>query len=161
MHPIKALAVLFVALLMVQCSDETERECTEEGAEEHGGIKCCPSYCGASTTLKSPRYCHGGKWVCEKGVVEKACASPHSACTIKQNCSHSPGLGQEEPDPAPELCCVGGCDGTKAVHRVCKYGLEFECPTNSVPISKNCKDDYVNACGGILKKYKDNNWKLP
>ncbi len=161
MHLLKlSVPCLILGLLLVCCSDESDRECFEEGAQEVSGPQCCPGYCGASTMLKTSRVCSGGKWVCEKGVIEDACAS-YNACQIKQNCSYSPGIGKEEPDPAPELCCVGGCDGTKAVHRVCKGGLEFECPNNSVPISKNCKKDYVNACGGILAKYKANKFKLP
>ena len=168
MRLLETVTCICLGALLVTCSDENERECFEEGAEEAAGPMCCPGYCGASTTLKIRRVCTGGEWKCPKGVVEDACAS-YNACQIRSNCSYDPGMGKEEPDPVSELCCVGGCDGTKAVRRVCKSGLEFECPNNSVPISKNCKNDsdndkipdYVNACGGILKKYKDNKYKLP
>ena len=160
MHLLRVAACLCLALLLVTCSDEIDRECFEEGAQEEVGVRCCPGYCGASTTLKVPRICSGGNWICQKGVVETACAS-YNACNIKSNCSYDPGIGKEEPDPVSELCCVGSCKGTKAVRRVCKGGLEFECPTNAVAISNTCKKDFVNACGGILKKYKDNKYKLP
>ena len=168
MHLLKLFAACLCLCLLVHCSDESERECFEEGAQEEAGPMCCPGHCGASTQLKTKRICSGGKWICQPGVVEDACAS-YNGCQIKQNCSYDPGMGQEEPDPVSELCCVGGCDGTKAVRRVCKSGLAFECPNNAVPISKNCKKDsnddgipdYVTACGGILAKYKANKFKLP
>ena len=159
MHLLRLFACLSLCLLLVHCSDENERECFGEEVEENG-VQCCPSYCGASTQLKTKRICNGGKWECESGGVETACAS-YNGCQIKHNCSYSPGIGKEEPDPVSELCCVGGCDGTKAVRRVCKGGLAFECPNNAFPISKNCKKDFVNACGGILAKYKANGYKLP
>jgi hypothetical protein len=72
---------------------------------------------------------------------------------------HTVGLGAEEPDPVPELCCDMSCDGTSVVHRVCKDGTLWECPAGAVPISR-CKD-YLSACGGILKTYRDNGYKLP
>lgn len=150
--------LVLLSVSLFTCSDETS--CTE-GETEVNGPRCCAGYCGSSTLGWRSRICSEGKWVCEKGVVEDACASEHSACTIKTNCSATVGMNREEPDPVPELCCMNSCKGTKAVKRICKSGLEFECPAGAVPISKACKTDFNSACGGILQKYRDNNYKLP
>lgn len=138
------------------CSDGPE--CDEEGKIEEIGIRCCAGGCGMSTSNWLPRICRDQKWECQKGEPEDACASPQQACSPMQGC-HTVGLNKEEPDPAPELCCEVDCQGTKAVHRICKSGTTWECPGGTVPVSK-C-DDYKTACGGILDTYKNNSWKLP
>ena len=127
---------------------------------EQGGPRCCAGGCGMGTDGWSPRVCQDAEWVCEGSnpALEDACASPLNACTPLEGC-HVVGLGQEEPDPAPELCCDGSCDGKVAVHRVCKTGTQWECPAGAIPIS--CCKDYKNACGGLLKQYRDNGFTLP
>lgn len=146
------------ALLAPGCSEE-EQPCTD-GQEEQNGPQCCAGGCGNSTSNWLPRICVEGTWVCqgEKGVVEDACASPTYACIPMDGC-HVVGLGREEPDPAPELCCEGGCAGTKAVHRVCNSGTLWECPAGTKAVS-TC-EDYLAACDGILQRYRDNGYKLP
>ncbi len=141
------------------CSDDDVTACTEEGASEPSGPKCCAGEtCGRGTEGWTPRTCKKGVWVCDHAVPEDACASPQYACTPIDFCGKV-GIGSEEPDPAPDLCCVGGCTGTKTVHRVCKTGTQWECPGEAVSISA-CKD-YKNACGGVLAKYRAGGFKLP
>jgi len=155
------LGITFVlvagALAAGGCSDDTG--CTE-GEAAQGGLRCCAGGCGMSTNGWSARICRDGEWVCEGSnpALEDACASPLYACTPLGGCSIV-GIGKDEPDPAPELCCEGSCNGTTAVHRVCKTGTLWECPAGTIPVSA-CKD-YKSACGGILAKYKDNSFKLP
>jgi hypothetical protein len=106
--------------------------------------------------------CKNGEWVCEGsiGTIEYACASPLKACEPLRACAQVVGIGDPEPDPAPELCCVGSCDGSEAVHRICgKQGTSWECPANSIPVSR-C-EDYRSACDGILAAYEENGYKLP
>jgi len=146
----------FVAALQAgACSDDVQP--CEEGTLEVGGLQCCANGCGLNTEGGLPRICRNEKYVCEGSapVLEDACASREQACTPIPGCT----MGREEGDPAPELCCDGGCNGTLALHRVCKTGTLWECPPGAVPVSR-CKD-YKNACGGILKAYRDNNHKLP
>ena len=146
------------------CSDEVgDPICT---AENHGetwdeGPQCCAGGCGVGTDGFLPVICNGSKqsWVCQgSGVPADACASFRNACNVMTGC-HVIGLGKEEPDPVPELCCFPSCSGTKVMKRTCNSGTVWECPGGAIPISR-CKD-YVNACGGILAKYKANNYKLP
>jgi hypothetical protein len=147
-------SVLLALILTSGCGDDCA-----EGASEPIGPRCCAGGCGNSTQSWSPRICKKGKWVCEKGVIEDACASPNYACTPLDFCG-AVGIGAEEPDPAPELCCERQrCDGTRAVHRVCKAGTLWECPADTIPIS-SC-GDYATACGGVLQKYRANGNKLP
>jgi hypothetical protein len=148
-----ALASICV-LALTGCGNECE-----EGATEQNGPRCCAGGCGNSTQAWSPRICRKGSWACEKGVLEDACASPTNACNPMTYCG-AVGIGNEEPDPAPELCCERQtCSGTQAVHRVCKSGTKWECPADTIPIS-TCKDP-SSACGGILAKYRDNGYTLP
>ncbi len=147
-----------LALLLVTCSDPVET-CSDEGVSEKDGPKCCAGGCGKGTDGWTPRICKKGRWVCDRAVPEDACASPQYACTPIDFCGKL-GIDTSEPDPAPELCCEGGsCNGTVAVHRVCKTGTQWECPAGAVPISQ-CSD-YQNACGGVLAKYRANGFKLP
>jgi hypothetical protein len=148
-----------VVLFGSACSDDDS--CSPEEATEVGGPQCCSKGCGNSGDGWLPRVCKDGQWVCESnGVLEDACAYPLTACTPMVGCHDvGQGIGETEPDPAPELCCELSCDGTKAVHRVCNTGILWECPAGAVPISR-CKD-YRSACGGILAKYKANGYKLP
>jgi hypothetical protein len=148
-----ALASLALGLA-VGCGNECE-----DGATEQNGPRCCAGGCGNSTQGWSPRICRKGKWACEKGAPEDACASPTNACSPMSYCG-AVGIDSEEPDPAPELCCERqSCSGARAVHRVCKSGTTWECPADTLPIS-TCKD-YESACGGILATYRANNYKLP
>ena len=149
---------LLCLLLLTTCGDD-EGPC-EEGQNEASGPRCCSGGCGVGTVGWLPRICKGGEWVCQGSSpsLEDACASSLYACSKMEYCG-AVGIGKEEPDPAPELCCDGGCSNTTAVHRVCKSGTIWECPAGAVPVSR-CKD-YKNACGGILQKYRDNNFKLP
>jgi hypothetical protein len=155
----RLLPLIVFVLAAIGCGEDAAGPC-EEGAEEKGGPRCCAGGCGMGTDGWSPRICKKGEWVCQGSnpALEDACASPQNACTPLEGC-HVVGLGNEEPDPAPELCCEGSCSNEKAVHRVCKSGTTWECPAGAVPISR-CKD-YETACGGILARYRDNGFKLP
>ena len=101
-----ALAIILVA----GCSDDDIGIGTficEEGVEADEGLGCCTGGCGSSTDGWLPRICQNGKWECEYGTLEDACASKINACTVKTACAQTVGIGKEEPDPAPELCCTG------------------------------------------------------
>lgn len=143
-----------LALLAAGCGDDAQCH-----AGDPNPPACCAGGCGSSTEGWHAAECVDGRWQCERGTIELACASGFNACTVKTACAQTVGLGNKEKDPAPELCCELGCDGDKAVHRVCKDGLKFECPAGAVPISR-CKN-YMEACNGILQKYRDNGNKLP
>lgn len=149
--------VCLTLLCLAACSDEAP--CSTDGIEEKDGPRCCAGGCGLGTDGWLPRICEDGQWVCQgSGVIEFACASPTNACNTMEGCLEV-GVGKEEPDPAPELCCMGGCEGTQAVHRVCKTGTTWQCPSNSVPVS-TCKD-FDSACGEILLRYRENQFRLP
>jgi len=153
--PVRPL-ILSLLLVGAGCGDE-DRTC-EEGETEKHGPRCCAGGCGTSTANWLPRICENDRWVCEKGVLEDACASPTNACNPMVACQVV-GIDSEEPDPAPELCCEGGCKGTRAVHRVCKLGTLWECPSGSVTVS-TCKD-YKTACNAILGRYRASGYRLP
>jgi len=152
-----ASALLLLWIWLPGCSDDA---LCVDGEVEQDGPSCCAGGCGLGTDGWSKRVCKDTRWVCEGSnpALQDACASSLRACTPLKGC-HVVGLDQEELDPAPELCCEGGCSGTKTVHRVCKTGTQWECPAGAVPVSR-CKD-YENACGGILQLYRDNGFKLP
>ncbi len=158
-----ALTTLLLCLAGACSDDEGDKICN---ADNHGdtwndGPQCCAGGCGVGTDGFLPVICNGSKqtWECQgSGVPAESCASFRNACNTMDGC-HVLGLGTEEPDPVPELCCFPSCKGTKVMKRTCKTGTLWECPGGAVPISR-CKD-YVNACGGILAKYKANNYKLP
>lgn len=151
--------LLLLSIASAACSDSVEDACSDEGASEPSGPKCCAGGCGKGTDGWTPRICKKGRWVCDRAVPEDACASPFNACSPMDFCGKV-GIGATEADPAPELCCEGGsCNGTVAVHRVCKSGTQWECPAGAVPISQ-CTD-YRNACGGILETYRASGFKLP
>jgi len=160
---VTAAVMAVLALIGPACSDEVVGDpvCTAEleGETWDDGPQCCAGGCGNGTDGFLPVVCKSGKWVCQgNGVPAEACASFKNACNTMDGC-HVLGLGKEEPDPVPELCCFPGCTSTKVMHRVCNTGTIWECPGGAVPISR-CKD-YQNACGGILAKYRDNGNKLP
>jgi hypothetical protein len=165
--PALSLSLCSLPLLAaLGCSDEVKATCTadNEGQSEPDGPRCCSKGCGNSGEGWLPRVCHDGEWVCEgsAAVLEDACASDRDACNPMDGC-HTVGIDKEEQDPAPELCCFPSCaaEGTCVQHRVCKDGTLWECPGGSIPISRCTKPDYKTACGGVLQRYRDNNYKVP
>ena len=155
-----ALLTLAASLLLLLTTADGCSDSCEEGATEEDGPGCCSDGCGNSAIAPLPRVCRDGAWVCEgRGVVETACANPAGGCQRpREACTGTVGIDGEEPDPAPELCCELSCEGTKAAHRVCKTGVKYECPAGFVPIS-SC-DDPQSACGGVIPRYRENNFKL-
>ena len=143
-----------LALAVSACGDDS----CSEGAED--GPLCCADGCGRTTTHALPAVCKNGEWTCQGSnpVFQKYCAKIAGSCEPREACTGIVGLGNEEPDPAPELCCKGGCNGTEAVHRVCKTGTTYDCPDGAVEISR-CPSP-LSACGGAINKYRSNDHKL-
>jgi hypothetical protein len=138
------------------CSDPPE--CVE-GDDP---VSCCSGGCGSSTEGWLPASCVNNRWQCERGTPLPRCTTAENACKTQDFCGGppGPGIGGEEPDPVPELCCEFSCNGSKAARRICdEYGLKYVCPAGYTPISL-CKN-YMDACGGIIQKYRDNGNKLP
>ncbi|MCK5795695.1 MAG: hypothetical protein KAI47_00815 [Deltaproteobacteria bacterium] len=148
-----AFLSLGLSLGLSACSDQA---CTEEGAEEVSGPVCCNDGCGNTTVSPLPRICRDGAWVCQRGIPVSYCATIANGCEARTACT---GQAREEPDPAPDLCCRGGCDGTEIVHRQCLTGLLYECPAGAVPVS-TCLDPFA-ACGGAIGRYRQNGHKIP
>jgi hypothetical protein len=146
-----------VALAVGACGDGDE--CSEEGAE--GGPVCCNDGCGRTSTSSLPSICRSGKWTCQGSdpVRLEYCATKLGACQARTACTGEVGLGKSEPDPAPELCCKGGCSGTEVLNRICRTGTTYDCPDGSVPISR-CPNPY-GACQGAIGRYRANGNKLP
>jgi hypothetical protein len=137
----------------------------DEGKTETSGPICCSGGCGASVNSGMPRLCRGGLYKCEgvAPVFQKFCAYEKNACEVLTACAQTVGINKTEDlvdnGKAPELCCDLRCDGKKALYRVCKSGLKFECPAGAVPISR-CKDP-MTACQGLLSRYRNNGYKIP
>lgn len=149
-----------LALAVVLCACSGDDSCTP-GEFNTNGPRCCAGGCGMGTDGWHLQICNDeGEWECIKkgSVLEDDCASPYNACNTMTGC-YEVGIGKEEADPAPELCCQPGCDGKVVKHRVCKDGIKWECPGGTVPISR-CKDP-KSACNGILGKYNPPDWKVP
>lgn len=150
------LLVGTLALAITACGDDS---CGADGVE--GGPDCCADGCGRTTSNLLPSICKSGNWVCQGSnpVRVEYCAYRPDACKARTACTSEVGLNKPEPDPAPELCCQGGCTGKEVVHRVCLKGTTYDCPAGAVEISR-CPDPYA-ACGGALRAYRSNDHKLP
>lgn len=148
--------VASLALAISACGDGDE---CSDGAEN--GPMCCNDGCGLRTTNPLPSICEGGKWKCQGSdpVFMKYCATLNGSCQARMACTGDVGLGNEELDPAPELCCKGGCSGTEVLHRVCRTGTTYDCPDGAVPISR-CKNP-LSACKSAIPRYRKNGNKLP
>lgn len=147
-----------LVLAVTHCSDGDH--CAVEGASETDGPGCCSDGCGNSAVAALPRTCQGGRWSCGKGVLQANCASPEDSCKAREACTGiGNGLGDSERDPAPDLCCEQGCDGSVVLRRICKTGIKYECPPGSVPIS-TCPNP-LSACGGAIPSYRQNGFTLP
>lgn len=154
-----AAALLLVATLglaIVACGDDS---CGADGTE--GGPMCCNDGCGRTTVNPLPSVCQSGVWKCQGSnpVRMEYCAYEAGSCQARTACTSEVGLGNDEQDPAPELCCKGGCGGTTVLHRTCVKGTTYDCPSGAVEISR-CPDPY-GACGGALGRYRANGHKLP
>jgi hypothetical protein len=158
---------------LLACGDDTDKPVTRDAGRDGGRCtlanlnctgggktpRCCAGGCGSSTESWLPAQCTAGKWQCMKGTLEYRCASPDRACLNQDYCGGQVGIGGEEPDPAPELCCEWSCNGKRAMHRKCEDGLWYNCPAGTIPISL-CAN-LAAACGGIFCRYRDNGYKLP
>ncbi|PIE19362.1 MAG: hypothetical protein CSA65_02720 [Proteobacteria bacterium] len=159
---LRALLTLFalsanLALAVSACGDGDD--CSKEG--EEGGPMCCNDGCGLTTANPLPSICHNNKWTCRGSnpVRLEYCATQTGACQARKACTGEVGLGNEEPDPAPEICCMGGCNGEEVLHRVCKTGTTYDCPDGAIPISR-CPSPF-SACNGAIHRYRKNGNKLP
>lgn len=150
--------------------DAGKLECTGNGAP--ATPRCCVSGCGESINPTQEATCQGGFWSCTGvllgGTPENLCASYGATASASKPCDgpvhcDQSVLGKSEPDPVPELCCVGDCSSGQVAKRVCTSTTavtqKYVCPAESTPLSEcpNPRDD----CGGALNNYRANGYKLP
>lgn len=142
-----AVGVLCLAVGMHGCGDDS---CTEGTQDPNVG--CCSDGCGNTATSALPRICEDGRFQCQRGVEVTFCTTIQDGCRARTACTSEVGIGGEEQDPVPELCCKGDCNGTEVARRVCKTGLLYECPSGYKPIS-SCPNP-LSACDGAINKYR-------